>query len=319
MPDDPRPRPVVFDTDGGVDDCLALWWGLTSGGVDVVAVSTVAGNVSVEQATKNVAKVLDAAGRRDIPIAVGADAPLAPGPIEPSARHVHGDDGLGGTGPPDVDLDPVAEPAPQLLARLASERPGELTLVAVGPLTNVALALRDAPVLTTQLRDLAVMGGAVHTAGNVTPLAEFNIACDPVAAAETVAADWVRPPLLVPLDVTYVATLGAAELDLLRARRSPAARFLAGAIEHYHGRTAHRASDAGCPAHDLLALVAVADPTVVSTTTLPLQIDTGQHAAWGAVVADARPGVTERIGNPWRVALDVDVERFRTVVRDLFA
>ena len=323
-----RPFPVVIDTDGGVDDCTALWWGLTSDEVDVRAITTVSGNVSLGQATRNVAKVLHASGRTDVPIAKGASGPIGPTPIEPHARHVHGDDGLGGAGPPDVPLTTVAESAFELISRLAAEQPGELTLVAVGPLTNVAHALRAHPHLTTNLGALVVMGGAVHPPGNVTPLAEFNIACDPVAAAAVTHAPWARSPLLVPLDVTYAATLGDAELELLAERRSPAAEFLAEPIEFYRRFASRQSHDGGCPAHDLVALLAAADPDLVRSELWPLTVDTGGSAAWGATVVDLRPppppafaaadGDPVPVDRRWRIGVEADVEAVRARARVLF-
>ena len=327
-----RPLPVVVDTDGGVDDCTALWWALTSGDVDVRAVTTVSGNVSLEQATRNVAKVLHATGRTDVPVATGARGALGPAPIEPNARHVHGDDGLGGAGPSDVEFKVIAEPAFELIAHLAAEQPGELTLAAVGPLTNVARALHAHPHLTSNLGALVVMGGAVHPPGNVTPLAEFNIACDPVAAADVARAAWARPPLLVPLDVTYVATLGATELELLSERRNPAAEFLAEPIAFYRRFASRHSLDGGCPAHDLVALLGATYPELLRTELRPLAVDTGGSAAWGATVVDFRPppdAVPDPDADPdgepqtattrrWRIALEADVAAVRTHARVLF-
>jgi purine nucleosidase len=331
----PDPPPVIFDTDGGVDDCTALWWGLAAGEVDVVAVTTVAGNVPLEQVNRNIAKVLHAAGRADIPIAVGVAEPIGPAPVIPSAQAVHGDDGLGGVGHPDVDFEPVAEPAPALIARLAAERPGELTLVAVGPFGNVALALRRSPEIVTQLRDVVVMGGMIRAPGNALPLGEFNVVFDPQAAAEMVDAPWAHPPLLVPGDVTYATTLSETELALLEERRSPAARFLAGPIAGYRQTGALQSVDGGCPSHDTVALMAVADPELVDSELLPLAVDLGGSAAWGTTVVDLRAQILTRHDLPpelldvaraamfdgkaaWRIGLTADTASFRARMRALF-
>jgi purine nucleosidase len=247
---------------------------------------------------------------------------------------VHGDDGLGGKGPPDVAFELLAESAPETIGRLAREHPGELTLVAVGPLTNVALALRADPSLTANLDSLVVMGGAIHPPGNVTPVAEFNIASDPEAAAEVVAAPWSRPPLLVPLDVTHLATLSGEEKRLVVQERTPAARFLAGPIDEYWSRTAVQTSDGTCPSHDLVALMAAAHPEILEVEEVPLAVDTGGSAGWGQTVADLRVRILARGALPaelvdlarrellegrsiWRVALGADVERFRARVRPM--
>jgi purine nucleosidase len=329
------PPPVIFDTDGGVDDCTALWWGLATGAVDIVAITTVAGNVPLDQVNRNVAKVLHAAGRTDIPVAVGADGPLGPAPAIPSAQAVHGDDGLGGSGHPERDFTPVAESAQDLITRLAAERRGELTLVAVGPFTNVALALRAHPELATQLRDLVVMGGMVRAPGNASALGEFNVVFDPGAASEMVDAPWAAPPLLVPGDVTYATTLGDAELALLEERRTDAARFLAGPIAGYRQTGALQSHDGGCPSHDTVALMTVADPELVESEMLPLAVDTGGSAAWGTTVVDLRAQLLTRHELPpelldlarqamfagkatWRIGLHADAEAFRARMRALF-
>jgi len=313
-----EPVATVLDTDGGIDDCMALWWGLEARSIDVVTVTTVFGNVSLDQATRNVAKVLHHADRLDIPVACGAAHGLGPAPIEAPAHHIHGEDGLGRAGPADVDHTPLDITAAAEIARLVASRPGELTLVAVGPLTNIALVLRAHPEIAQDVRALTVMGGVARPPGNVTPIAEFNVACDPTAAAEVVAAPWREPPLLVPLDVTYVATLGATELALLEERRTPAAAFLAAPIAHYRARASRQSRDGGCPAHDLLALMTVAHPELVTASLLPLTVDTGASSAWGATVVDLRTAIPDAGTPRWRVALDVDVDAFRARARALF-
>jgi purine nucleosidase len=324
--------PVIFDTDGGVDDCTALWWGLHSPDIEVVAVTTVFGNVPLEQVNRNIAKLLHAADRSDIPIAVGAAAPLGPSPVATDARLVHGADGLGGVGPPDVEWEPHHLGASELLARCVSRRPREITIVAVGPLTNVALAVRTHPEMVADVGELVVMGGVVTPPGNVTPVAEFNIASDPDAAAEVVAAPWRTPPLLVPLDATHVGTVSDAERALLDELRTPAAEFLAGPVAAYWAFSARQTPDGTCPSHDTLALMAAAHPGIVDAPELTLAIDTGGSAAWGQTVVDLRerllgdlpPEIVERARAElltgrarWRVALDADAAEFRRRLRPM--
>ncbi|MEX2555431.1 MAG: nucleoside hydrolase [Actinomycetota bacterium] len=329
------PIPVILDTDGGVDDCAALWFGLTSPAIEIVAITCVAGNVNAAQAARNVAKVLKAAGRSDIPFSIGADQPLGPGPAIPGDLPVHGSDGLGDAGIPDAALDPTTEPAIELILRLVDARPGELTLVAVGPFTNVALALRSEPSLAGRVRDLVVMGGAAQMPGNVTATSEFNVAKDPTAAAETVAASWPRPPTMVGLDATHQATMGARELDLVAERRTPAAAFMADPLRTYHRIQSMVSEDGTVPCHDALALMAVAHPELLITEVLPVNVDTGGGAAWGMTVVDFRArslasgsipadllGLAQEAffagKHPWRVALGADVDGFRARLNELF-
>jgi purine nucleosidase len=317
---------IVFDSDGGVDDAAALWWACTHPDLEVVAVTAVAGNVGVEQAAINLATILDAAGHSHVPVAMGADQPVGPVPPIDRPKGIHGSDGLGDAAIRRVEYRPPAEDGPTLLGRLLGERPGELTVVATGPLTNLALALRHDSALAGLAKDLVVMGGSARRGGNVGPLTEANIGHDPQAAAEVVMASWSRPPLLVGLDVTLQATLSEAEFALLAEGRTAAARFLAAPMTFYRAIGGGLNDPGESPCHDLLAMMAAADESMVGSQVLPLQVDTGGSAAWGATVADFRvpalarrgltpPGVK---GAPWRIALDVDVDRFRSNVRRLF-
>jgi purine nucleosidase len=314
--------PIVLDTDGGIDDCTALWYALTEPALEVVAVTVVRGVVGVAQAARNVAKVLHAAGREDVPVALGADEPYGPGPDLSFRAGWHGADGLGDSGLPDIASRPVDEPAPALLTRLTAERPGELTLVSVGPCTNVARALDLDPGLAVRVRELVVMGGTAFPPGNTTPWGEFNAVFDPTATAATVEALWARPPLLVGLDVTRRAVLTAGDVALAGEGRTAAARFLAPALRFALARRAAPVGpgDGGVPSHDTLAVMAVAHPDVVTGEELPLRVDTGGSAAWGATVVDlrARSAHDEALfagAARWRIALDVDVDGFQARVR----
>lgn len=321
-------RPVVIDTDGGVDDAVALWWALTDPALDVVAITVVWGNVSVETAAASVLRVVHAAGRDDVPVAVGRPGPLLPAPDLRPATFIHGDDGLGNAAGAAAPGQAVDEPAPDLLARLARERPGELALVTLGPLTNVGVVVHDHPEFARDIAELAVMGGAARRGGNALPAGEANIAHDPIAAQRTVVAPWPRPPLLVGLDVTLEATLRPDEFTLLAQHRSAAAAFLDAPLRFYRefGST-FTAPDTPC--HDLLTVLALGAPEIIEDApVLPLAVDCAGGAAWGSTVVDFRaPFFAALVGStqaapdgfaPWRIALGVDVARFRRCVRALF-
>ncbi len=320
--------PVVIDTDGGVDDAVALWWALTDPALDVVAITVVWGNVDAHIAAASVLRVLHAAGRDDIPVAIGVAGPFVPAPELRPARFIHGDDGLGNAAGPEAPGSPIDEPALSLLPRLVRERPGELTIVTLGPLTNIGLVLRRHPEFARGVADLVVMGGSARRGGNALPDGEANIAHDPIAAQQTVMAPWVQPPLLVGLDVTLTATLRPGEFELMAEHRNPAATFLDGPLRFYRefGST-FTAPDTPC--HDLLAVLAVARPELIDDApVLPLAVDCGGGAAWGATVVDFRaPYFAALEGSsqssaegfaPWRIALGVDVGGFRACVRSLF-
>jgi purine nucleosidase len=321
---------MIIDTDGGTDDAAALWWALTDPRVDLVAITVTWGNVDLPTAAATVRRVLTAAGRTDVPVALGAAGPLGPTPLTGLSTHVHGTDGLGGHAAPWPlgPVEPVDEPAASLLCRLTAERPGELDIVTIGPLSTLAQAVEADASIVGRARSLTVMGGAVARAGNSLPIGEANIAHDPDAAATVIGAGWTtadgQPPLLVGLDVTLQALYGAEDLALADEGRTVAARFLAGPLRAYaefYARSRQAPSgDAAC--HDLLAVLAAVDPTVITDAPVrPLAVDTGGSAAWGATIADfravaqqTRPGFA-----PWRVALAVDAPKLRTALHSLLA
>jgi purine nucleosidase len=324
----PTPLPVIIDTDGGVDDAAALWWALTSPLVDVVAITTVWGNVGHDLATANVCRVLHAAGRDDIPVAVGAGGPVGPAPELRVPDFIHGADGLGDTNRPPAPFGAVDEPATDLLRRLVGARPGELTLVTLGPLSTIATLVEADSSWATGIERLIVMGGAVASHGNALPVGEANIAHDPFGAAVVVNAAWARPPLLVGLDVTHLATLTEAEWQVLDRRATPAAEFLAEPLAFYRRFGSTLTPSGESPCHDLLATMAAALP-VVDGPVLPLAVHTGDGPARGATVADRREPYFARAGEEseqnlpegfarWQVGLEVDVEVFRSEVRALF-
>lgn len=323
-----RPLPVVVDTDGGVDDAAAIWFLVTRPDVDVRAITVVQGNVSLSVAGASVCKVLHAAGRGDVPVALGADEPMGPVPDLRRATFIHGEDGLGNTGRPPAPFEPVARPATEVLHEVVSKAPGAVHVLTLGPLTNIGQQVCDDPGWATRTAGITVMGGVARAPGNARPLAEANIAHDPVAADLVVRARWPEPGTLVGLDVTNLATFTAAERSLLAERRNPAAAFLADPIAFY-GRAGGTFSPPGeIPCHDLTAAMVAVEPDLVDAPVLPVEVDTTGGPAWGATVVDLRQPLFERAGahavqqggsgSPWRVALGIDLDRFRGAVRRLF-
>jgi purine nucleosidase len=322
--------PVVVDTDGGVDDAAALWYLLDCPQVDVVGVTAVWGNVGVQQAGANVCRVLAAAGREDIPVALGAERPTGPAPPIRRATGIHGSDGLGECGMAPAPFGPSSEAAVDLLTRLCAAWSGEVVVLSLGPLSNLAQVLQAEPSWPAHVGDLVVMGGSARRGGNALPAAEANIGHDPLAAAAVVQAEWGRPPRLVTLDATLQATLTTSELDLAAEGRTPAGDFLAGPLAFYSTGGSTFTEPGTFPCHDFCAAVAVTDPEVLHTKLLPLAVDTGGSAAWGMTVVDARPwhmdpSVVPAAGNdtatvgmaPWHVAFGADVALFRARARRL--
>src|SRR5215472_134493 len=194
------PRQVILDCDPGIDDALAIAFAIGHPGIDLAGVTTVAGNVGLDRTTANALSVLEFLGHPEVPVAAGSPAPL----LRPfyDGRDVHGESGLGEARLPVPRGRAVDAHAVDFLIREISAAPGAVTLVATGPLTNVALAVRRWPPLVQHVRDLVIMGGSAGR-GNVTPAAEFNIWCDPEAAAIVFGAGW--RVTMVGLDVTYQA------------------------------------------------------------------------------------------------------------------
>lgn len=309
------PRLILMDVDTGVDDALAIILAHRTPGARVVAIGTVTGNVSAAQAATNTLKTLDALGA-STPVAVGAPQAIARDPFPPS--HVHGVDGLGDANLPAPTRAPTGEHAVDQLLRLVRERPGELSLFASGPLTNLGLALQRDPELPRLVREVMVMGGAVGAAGNVTPTAEANIYHDPEAAALVFAADW--PVTLVALDVTMRALLRSEGLARLRASSQPLAQFVTRILPPYLALYSQRFGFEAVTMHDPLAMALLLDPSLaLETAHLDTRVETQGEWTTGMTVADRRPLIGpgyERPTHPLAIPLKVDTPRFLTMLLD---
>ncbi len=280
------PLPILFDTDPGIDDALALLLALASPEFELLGLTTVFGNATVAQTTLNALHVLSVAGRAEVPVVAGADAPLAR-PFAGPAAHVHGKDGLGNIDRPTPAHAATAWPgrAAGFIADKVLSQPGELTLVAVGPLTNLALAVQREPRLAGAVRQVVVMGGAVFCAGNATPVAEANIHKDPEAARVVLGAGW--PVVLVGLDVTMRTCLDQAGLAAITRSRTPAARLIAQIAPVYFDSYRDRYGMDAIPLHDPSAMAYTIDPTLFQTRRVPLYVETEGRCA-GQTVPDPR-------------------------------
>jgi inosine-uridine nucleoside N-ribohydrolase len=313
------PRHVIIDTDPGVDDALALILALQSPELCVDAITTVSGNVHVEMATQNTLTVLGLfPPERRPPVARGADRPLVRS--LDTAAPVHGDDGLGGVSRmhtaagqpcyPAVSPTHASRDAVACLLDLIRRSPGEFTLVALGPLTNLALTLhRDAHTFR-QLAEVVIMGGAVTVPGNVSPVAEFNIYVDP-EAAQVVFASGV-PITLIGLDVTERVRLTGAMMDqYVRPAGSSLSQFVMDCTAHTIEFSTRVKRPPGMAMHDPLAIGALIDPTIVHTAPLSVQVETKGELTTGMLVADRRPLHSDlKAPANVHVALEVDAARF---------
>ncbi len=272
---------LVIDTDPGVDDSHAILMALAHPDVRVEAIMSVAGNVGVNFTTANACHILDAVGM-DVPVFAGAHAALIA--RNPSADYVHGRDGLGDSNLPPSKRKVEKEHAANALVRLANENPGELTLVAIGPLTNVALATCLDPDLPSKYKKLVIMGGAIRAQGNTTPLAEFNTYTDP-EAAEIVFKGWPTCTL-VSWETTLAHMFDTQQVDALWAMQTARAEFFRRVTgqtlkfieEHMSARVLFAA--------DFLAMAAAIEPSIVLKAEHKfLEVELrGQHSRGQTVV-----------------------------------
>jgi purine nucleosidase len=295
---------ILLDTDPGIDDALAILLALASPEVQLEAITVAPGNCSTAQGVINALSVLALAGAAHIPVAAGVEVPL----IQPllTAPETHGNTGLGYARLPPSSRQPVAHHAVDLLIERILAAPGELTLVAVAPLTNLALALRREPRIVQAVREVVIMGGALRHQGNTTPLAEFNTYVDPHAAHIVFHSG--MPITLVPLDVTYQCVFTQADADRLLALNSPITRFIADATRFYMEFHDEYQDIQGCVINDPLALALTFAPDLVTTKPLYVTVDILSELSLGKTLAD--------FYNAWhkppnmQVALQVEARRF---------
>jgi purine nucleosidase len=303
---------IIIDCDPGIDDALALAFAHGHPDLDLRGITTVAGNVSLGKTTANALRVGEFLGMRDVPVTPGCPGPLRRSALH--ARQVHGDSGLGAAGIPAPSSGPADGHAVDFLAAAAAAEPGEITLIAIGPLTNVALAVRRYPQLVSQVRDFVIMGGSAGR-GNVTPAAEFNIASDPEAAAIVFGAGWTVT--MVGLDVTLQARATAAVRERMRGLGRLADELLLPSLSGY--RSASRAPGLeqaeGPPVHDVCAVVTVVSPGVLSFLPARVEVETAGQWTSGMTVTDFDAAAGDCNA---RVAVAIDTERFWDLVLDAY-
>ena len=259
--------PILIDCDPGHDDAIALLLALASPELDVLGVTTVAGNQTLEKTTANALRVLEFAGRDDVVVAPGADRPLTREQFV--AAYVHGDTGLDGPDLPAPTRAPLPQHAADFLAATALAAPEPVTLVPVGPLTNVALLLARYPEAAARIDRIVLMGGSIAE-GNVTPAAEFNIWCDPEAARRVFSSG--IPVTMIGLDVTHRALVGAADKERLR-EAGRTGRMVSELLEFYNRFHREVYGFDGSPIHDAVAVAHIVRPDLVETLELNVEID----------------------------------------------
>jgi purine nucleosidase len=298
---------IILDCDPGIDDALAIAFAVGSPAIELAGITTVAGNVSLDKTTANALAVASFVGAGHVPVTAGAAAPLLREAVH--AGRVHGESGLGAAVLPAPARAAEDGHAIDFIVDTIAAAPGEITLVATGPLTNIALAVRREPRLVDWVRDFVIMGGSASR-GNVSHAAEFNMWADPEAAAIVFGAGWtVR---MIGLDVTLRARATATVQARMREFGALAAELFLPAISLYadsHNSTGEP------PVHDVCAVVSVADPTVFDFTPAQVLVETTGKLTSGMTVTEfSQAAVTNA-----SVATGIDVEAFWTLVLDVYS
>lgn len=300
---------VLFDVDTGIDDAFALLYAIFKPQYEIVGISSVCGNVESFLAAENTLKILDLADAPDIPVVQGAAGPLK-GKWDGRVAAIHGENGLG-----NIDLPPsrrklLTENVTDFHMRLAEQYEGELTVITLGPLTNVALTLQKYPAYAKKVKRLIMMGGTLSTQGNVSPVGEANVVGDPEACDLLFLSG--MDVTVVGLDVTTRTRLRQEHMEWLAnhcsGRAKNAVTFLQKALEHYfYGNQMQNYCIGDCPVHDPLAVMYAAVPHLFQTQTRRARVECGGDYCRGMIVTDRREHPMP--GGDIRFALEADAER----------
>ncbi len=308
---------LIIDTDPGIDDAMAIFYALSSPELEVLGLTTVFGNAHVELCTTNALRLLDLAGRPEIPVVQGAGRPLAM-PRRRSADFVHGDDGQGNVFLPPSPRQATPGTAAQFIVDTVLANPGEVTVVLLGPFTNMALAMLLSPGITSKVRQIVVMGGSAFADGNVTPAAEANVYNDPEAADLVFSAEC--PIVMAGLDVTHATTMTTADLARYSTMEHAPGRHLAAILPFYADFYRQRLGVDGIFVHDSATITFLLHPELFEWRELPIRVDCADGVCRGKTLAAHRHADEE---GPWagrrpvriltsidgRVAVDAEINR----------
>jgi purine nucleosidase len=311
---------IIIDTDPGVDDALAFLLALASPEIKLEALTTVHGNTTIENTTRNALAVLELAKANHIPVAKGTSLPLLV-PLHASTGDVHGQSGIGNSSLPEPKSKPVNQHAIDYLIERIMAEPNEIMLFPIGPLTNLALAIRQEPRISKALKEVVIMGGSIRAGGNITSAAEFNIHADPHAAHIVFHAG--IPITLVPLDATYKCLLTSEDVERLNKINSPIARFVRDATAVYMEFYKKYEGFNGCALHDPLTLAVILAPELFTFENHYVDVDMSGGISMGNTLADLMK-VSKKPAN-MKVAMDVRgrdfielfLERMETLSRSI--
>src|SRR5436305_8226510 len=283
------PFRVIIDTDPGVDDALALLLAMRSPELKIEGITPVAGNVPLELTLPNALRMVEIAGRTDIPVAAGAKGPLMRRLV--SAAYAHGENGLGGAVFPEPKTKPVADPAPEFIRQVVRKYPHEMTLITIGPLTNIATALNGDAELADMIKSLVMMGGSL-SGGNITPAAEFNVYVDPEAARIVFQSG--IPITMVGLDVTRKTSLTDEHVRILETAQNPVSQAAAKIARNAINHNREQGFLVGPNMHDSLAVAAFLDPSLLKFEDYYVDVEiageltAGETVGYSPIAGDLR-------------------------------
>jgi len=304
-------KKIIIDTDPGVDDTIAITTALRSPEVEVIGLTSIFGNARGAVTAQNALRLVELEGNDHIPVARGSDIPLV-APLEKLGTWVHGEDGMGNTNPPKPKGKLVDESAAEFIVRMAHQFPGEITLVPVGPLTNIALALSIDPQITSLIHDVVIMGGAVTVPGNMTAVSEANIYHDPHAADIVMAAGW--PLTIVGLDVTEKTVMTPDYLQSLFKAGNPAVTLIERILPCYQSYfDTFVGLNGSTYTHDPSAISYVINPHLFKTREAPVFVAT-EGRCFGQTAADWHGQWEER--QPVKICVDVDSEAVLALIKE---
>jgi purine nucleosidase len=305
-------RPLIIDTDPGQDDAVAVLLALASPELDVVGITTVAGNVPQPLVTTNALKLCELVGRTDVRVFAGADQPLERDLF--TAEYVHGPTGIDGADlPPPVTTAAAKDAVDFIIEACLGVGEEGMTLCPVGPLTNIASAIAREPTIVPKIREIALMGGGFFEGGNTTPVAEFNIYVDPDAAA--IVFNSGAPITMFPLDVTHKALVLPTDLDRIRDIGTPVSAAVAGMLDFYERHDIEKYGFAGAPLHDPCVIAYLIDDSLFSGRECRVEIETDSELTVGQTVVDwwgvtgSDPNVMVMSGLDRQGFIDLVVER----------
>ncbi|GAU34730.1 hypothetical protein TSUD_17030 [Trifolium subterraneum] len=313
-----EPKKIIIDTDPGIDDAMAIFLALRSPEVEVIGLTTIYGNVYTTLATRNALHLLEVAGRTDIPVAEGSHVTLTKGTKLRIADFVHGADGLGNQNFPPPNGKPIEESAVDFLVNQAKANPGKITVVALGPLTNIALAVQKDPDFAKNIGQIVLLGGSFAVNGNVNPAAEANIFGDPDAAdvVFTSGADI----LAVGINITHQVVLSGSDREKLASSKGKFAQYLTGILEVYYSYHCDAYNINGVYLHDPTTLLAAVDPSLVTCTEGAVRVQTSGITRGLTILYNKKKRfeeVTEWSNMPSvKVAVTVDAPRVVKLVMD---